>query len=334
MGRDIIRVDALGDVELSKAMQRRLAELIDAIVKNVISGSDPLAALDRGNTNIYSKAGREHWRGVIENACLSQIKRHCDLILRASSAKFSIRDVQVRAKAIMASAESVVREERSRMRKELATEINGARKRLSLCKKEWEVLQSMLDAKHKRRFDADGVRKAHADQIQVARTRLAELRRQANEARLLLAQMQEKRDALACEIERFDRWRQYVAGNARFEAGYGYGELYERVPQPNPNLIPSKEGDGLPHTSGIYFLWLDGRVDYVGKSSRLSGRLRLGSHHVLSEAHRISYVYVEHDLLDWAEPWYIGLCRPNKNLGTYNPLRLRTGACSEKRRLE
>jgi excinuclease UvrABC nuclease subunit len=39
-----------------------------------------------------------------------------------------------------------------------------------------------------------------------------------------------------------------------------------------PRFRPNKEGEGLPETSGVYFLWSNSTVEYVGKSVRLKPR--------------------------------------------------------------
>lgn len=88
---------------------------------------------------------------------------------------------------------------------------------------------------------------------------------------------------------------------------------YESVPP--PTIEPHKEGENLPSESGIYFLWLDGVVDYVGRSIRLRDRLKLGGHHVLEQRHRISYLLMPRRELTWAECYYIGITKPQQNFG-------------------
>jgi hypothetical protein len=81
-------------------------------------------------------------------------------------------------------------------------------------------------------------------------------------------------------------------------------------PMPAPSLVPSEPGDGLPASTGVYALWQEPIVDYVGKSVCLQARVRLGTHHRLRAEHRISYVELPEPLLRWAEPYYIGTLRP------------------------
>lgn len=85
---------------------------------------------------------------------------------------------------------------------------------------------------------------------------------------------------------------------------------------PKPSIRPTLFGDGLPSTSGIYFLWEHGIVKYVGQSTRLSDRVRLNSHRRLSETDLISYIEIPKDELVWAECYYIGILRPTRNGGT------------------
>ena len=87
---------------------------------------------------------------------------------------------------------------------------------------------------------------------------------------------------------------------------------YPQVPE--PTIRPSYYGEDLPAEPGIYFLWRHDTVEYVGKSVRLSSRVRLG-HHILMKSHKISYVLIEREMLDWAEAYYIGILRPFKNFG-------------------
>ena len=80
-------------------------------------------------------------------------------------------------------------------------------------------------------------------------------------------------------------------------------------------IRPTIEGCNIPATSGIYFLWNGDDIEYVGQSVLLSNRLRLGSHHVLNERHKISFVYIEKKNLDFAECHYIGVTCPAFNFG-------------------
>jgi hypothetical protein len=79
---------------------------------------------------------------------------------------------------------------------------------------------------------------------------------------------------------------------------------------------PHQRGDGLPSVPGIYFLWLNGQVEYVGQSVCIANRVRLGTHHVLHKEHTISYVLIDREKLMWAESYFIGILRPTKNRGT------------------
>ncbi len=81
---------------------------------------------------------------------------------------------------------------------------------------------------------------------------------------------------------------------------------------PVPSLMLTPD---LPKASGIYFLWLGNGIDYVGQARRLRDRLRLGAHHVLTAAHRVSFLTFPRKELNWAECYYIGLTRPPKNFG-------------------
>jgi hypothetical protein len=73
----------------------------------------------------------------------------------------------------------------------------------------------------------------------------------------------------------------------------------------------------LPESPGIYFLWAGTIVEYIGRSITINKRLSLGSHHVLTEDHQISFVLIERKYLSFAEHWYIGLVRPKLNDGMH-----------------
>lgn len=130
-------------------------------------------------------------------------------------------------------------------------------------------------------------RKAHADELRDARRKLRDM-----QAAILTAE----RDV------------------ARARASVAYaGRPY---PEPPPAVLrPHRDGEGLPSEPGVYFLWFGNTVEYVGKSIRLAGRLKLGSHHVLKPDHMISYVLLEERLLTWAECYYIGTLQPMANFG-------------------
>jgi hypothetical protein len=91
------------------------------------------------------------------------------------------------------------------------------------------------------------------------------------------------------------------------------GEQYPPIPLPQIN--PDGQGAGLPRASGIYFLWDENEIVYVGQARKLCDRLRLGSHHVMTEHHRISFVFTKTHELNWAEGYYVGISKPRLNFG-------------------
>jgi len=91
----------------------------------------------------------------------------------------------------------------------------------------------------------------------------------------------------------------------------------EYPPVPEPLIKPHQYGHGIPEESGIYFIWsTGGELRYVGQSTNLSLRLRLGSHHKLRSDDLISFVLVPKELLIYAECFYIGIMKPTSNGGT------------------
>lgn len=82
---------------------------------------------------------------------------------------------------------------------------------------------------------------------------------------------------------------------------------------PGPMCPCSEAATKAPPCSGIYFLWWDGVVSYVGQS--ISVRSRLSNHEKLPHADYVSWVEIDLSQLDFAECWYIGLLKPPLNFG-------------------
>lgn len=160
--------------------------------------------------------------------------------------------------------------------------------------------QTILDAASKKNAQqrAEDMRKALAEERTAKRKALGE------ELRHGRRRLQDLRAAIKEAESDVARARAIVAND---------GELYPKPPA--PVLHPHKEGEGLPAEPGIYFLWKGDTVEYVGKSIRLSGRVKLGGHHVLRPHHTISYLLIEERLLTWAECYYIGTLQPMANFG-------------------
>lgn len=90
-------------------------------------------------------------------------------------------------------------------------------------------------------------------------------------------------------------------------------KLYGVIPPPTHDPVINNMPTSIPDASGIYFLWNGDSIEYVGQSIQLSKRLTLGSHHILKPHHKISYLLIERVEIDWAEAWFIGVCRPISN---------------------
>ena len=86
---------------------------------------------------------------------------------------------------------------------------------------------------------------------------------------------------------------------------------YPDPPPPSMNLYRTRRI--LPCRPGIYFLWVEGKIDYVGQSYDLSKRLKPGAHNVMSKNHRVSYLLLDYDDLNFAESYYIGRMQPPRN---------------------
>ena len=227
----------------------------------------------------------------IENALMSRTELREAKIIRAEvKARFDLK-LQKKEEAFL----SGLQEKREKARHNLAEELKCARTRLRalrrmIANEEYEAEKLVAikapEVKKQIALFASSIRKEYADRLVSAKKRLAALR----------AAYQDQSDAFARPaIE------QSIEGQ------------YPAVPA--AAFIPKKYGYGLPSSPGIYFLWLNDTVEYVGRANKLCDRLNLGGHHVLREDHRISFVLLPIKELTWAECWYIGMLRPKRNFG-------------------
>ncbi len=75
--------------------------------------------------------------------------------------------------------------------------------------------------------------------------------------------------------------------------------------------------EGLPDASGIYFVWNNGQVVYVGRSARLSARCFISQkHHAIFHGDLISWLEEPLARLKIMEAFYIGTLKPARN---FNP---------------
>lgn len=85
-------------------------------------------------------------------------------------------------------------------------------------------------------------------------------------------------------------------------------------PPPPPAATVSPEAARLVFkgVSGIYFLWKDDSIDYIGRANCIGSRLHPG-HHRLKPHHRVSVVRMNRADSWVAEPYYIWWLRPTLN---------------------
>jgi hypothetical protein len=203
-----------------------------------------------------------------------------------------------KAKPATFNAVIKAKELRQKARSDLALELRQARQRLRDLRKPLIAAEATFAVELRR------MRKEVADDIRASRKRAAELRAFARTLE----------DKVANEVrELWERLSSEAISRSELERRAG---KYPGVPQPMVDATPT--GEGLPPTSGIYFLWEAEKVVYVGKSIRLCNRLRRPGHHVLAAGHRISFVLIPVAELDWAESFYIGVLRPELNFGGNN----------------
>jgi len=89
---------------------------------------------------------------------------------------------------------------------------------------------------------------------------------------------------------------------------------YPEIPLPIKSLNSGELQ--LPIESGIYFLWKNNKIVYVGRAKNLQQRVKFGTHHVLRDDFMISFLIFPVEKIQFAESYYIGLLKPDMNFGT------------------
>ena len=101
----------------------------------------------------------------------------------------------------------------------------------------------------------------------------------------------------------------------KFKALEGLIDLYDvKYPLPPEPIIPATEsGEGLPEISGVYFVWKDGIIVYIGQSVNISNRCNSRGHGKIFKGDQLSYLPFNKVELNHVEAFYIGVCRPVRN---------------------
>lgn len=84
-------------------------------------------------------------------------------------------------------------------------------------------------------------------------------------------------------------------------------------PAPPKPMLPVNESCNMPETFGIYFVWRDERIVYVGQSRRLVRRCNSKYHSRIREDEWISWLTLPAHELYFAECFYVGALRPERN---------------------
>lgn len=137
------------------------------------------------------------------------------------------------------------------------------------------------------------------------------------------AERKEMRQALADELKsgrkKLRRLRKEVtrAEATLLTAANRHCELHQFAKVPAPMVEASDFAEGIPDFSGIYFVWAGGKVVYVGQSVKLSGRCNLRHHGRIFPGEMLSWVPEPSARLNFAECFYIGILRPERNFGLH-----------------
>jgi len=208
--------------EISAAQQRRLAEILARASREAVN-----------KVNRSPPSDPRNYRTHLQAALLNIVADHCKVLLAAST----VSDAKIKARI---EAET----ERNEMRRALANELGGGRKRLRRLKKEIAHAQATI-----------------------------------------------------------------------LTAANGHCELHQYALVPAPMVHASDLAEGIPSVSGIYFVWAGGKVVYVGQSVKLSGRCAIRYHDQIFAGDMLSWVPEPLLRLNFAESFYIGILKPERNFG-------------------
>lgn len=89
-----------------------------------------------------------------------------------------------------------------------------------------------------------------------------------------------------------------------------------RYPPIPPAMCLPGQYERVPQSSGVYFVWENGRVVYVGKSSCLAKRATYG-HEKITSRDSVSWLLFPADVLEYAEAFYIGVAMPERNFNKH-----------------
>ena len=240
--------------------------------------------IQKAARNALDRLVREHQ--IFSNYHYSKIRRNIEYVFDKSITNQCSKLIQ--AAKVKPAVHKKIEEEkkkREKARKELADELRKARAKLRTI--QWSINHAEEAAKKAVGKEKEEVRKNFALRLISAKRRLKNIN----------AEYEKKSIELSSK---------YTPKSKDIN---GYPEI------PNPTDAPTERGENLPYSSGIYFLWEGERIVYVGQSKYLCNRLRLGTHHILKQHHKISFVLIDMKQLTWAECYYIGICKPLLNFG-------------------
>jgi hypothetical protein len=81
---------------------------------------------------------------------------------------------------------------------------------------------------------------------------------------------------------------------------------------PEPTQLACLKPTGIPRSPGVYFVWRDERIIYVGRSINLCQRVTL-YHEKIQQGDHVSWLEFCLPDLNFAECFYIGVARPYLN---------------------
>lgn len=235
--------------------------------------------------NALNKIKREH--PVLKDWHYSKIQKYIENAF-ISAVLHQCSKIESAAKVKPAVHKQIEQEKERRKlaRKEMADELKAAR--LKLNKLNWKIENAEKAAE----LEAVEHRKVWAKKLQSARNKLRCLRQ-------------------VTEKESLEISEKYIHSISDCNG-------YPAIPLPAISASTS-EDNNIPHISGIYFLWKNDCIEYVGQSKVLCNRLKLGLHHILKPYHQISFIPIKREDLLWAESYYIGICKPKLNFGLFAP---------------
>jgi hypothetical protein len=106
--------------------------------------------------------------------------------------------------------------------------------------------------------------------------------------------------------------RDYTTLQQSYLSAVASNWTWQYPPIPPPMIRLRQEWQKVPTSSGVYFIWREGGLAYVGESVNLKQRLTC-SHERVEDGDDVSWLLFPEHALTSSEAFYIGIGRPWSN---------------------